>query len=122
MVEDYEDSREFLKFLLEDYGFHVLEASNGYEALEKVNEQVPDLILMDLSMPVMDGLTAAKKIRERKELKGLPIIAITAHGDTFYNKAIESGCDHLINKPLDFESLEPVLSLYLKNGNGSSEH
>src|SRR5687768_1582069 len=117
VVEDYEDSREFMKFLLQGYGFDVAEAANGYEALEAVKRYVPDLILMDISMPGMDGLTAARKIREQNPNRQTPIIAITAHGETAYKKAIEAGCDGLLSKPIDFDDLEPVLSRYLPKQN-----
>ena len=113
LVEDYEDSREFLKFLLEYHGCQVAEAANGYEAVEAVKRQLPDLILMDISMPVMDGLTATRKIREFDDKNKLPIIAITAQGHSFYKKAIEAGCNDLIDKPLDFNVLQPVLKRYL---------
>lgn len=113
VVEDYEDTREFMKFLLQDYGFDVAEASNGFEAIEAVKRQVPDLILMDISMPGMDGLTAAKKIREQNLARKTPIIAITAYGEAAKRKALEAGCDVSLSKPIDFEDLEPVLSRYL---------
>ena len=113
VVEDYDDTREFMKFLLQDYGFEVDEAANGFEAIEAVNRQVPDLILMDISMPGMDGLTAARKIREQKSLSNTPIIAITAYGEMARRKALEAGCDASISKPIDFEDLEPVLAQYL---------
>jgi CheY-like chemotaxis protein len=113
VVEDYEDTREFMKFLLQDYGFDVFEATNGYEAVEAVEKLVPDLILMDISMPGMDGLTAAKKIREHKNTSKTPIIAITAYGEAARRKALEAGCNASLSKPIDFEDLEPVLSQYL---------
>lgn len=117
VVEDYEDTREFMKFLLQDYGFDVSEATNGYEAIEAVNRQVPDLILMDISMPGMDGLTAARKIREHKAARRTPIIAITAYGEAAQQKALDAGCDASLSKPIDFEDLEPVLSRYLSKQN-----
>ena len=114
VVEDYEDTREFMKFLLQDYGFDVEEASNGYEAVEAVKHHVPDLILMDISMPGMDGLTAARKIREQRGgSKTPPIIAITAYGEAAQRKAIEAGCDASLSKPINFDDLEPVLARYL---------
>jgi CheY-like chemotaxis protein len=113
VVEDYEDTREFMKFLLQDYGFDVSEAANGFEALEAVSRQVPDLILMDISMPGMDGMTAARKIREQKSSRKTPIIAITAYGEAARRKAIEAGCNASLSKPIDFEDLEPVLTRYL---------
>lgn len=113
VVEDYEDTREFMKFLLQDYGFDVTEAKNGFEAIESVSRQVPDLILMDISMPGMDGLTAARKIRENSGSMKPPIIAITAYGEAAQRKAIEAGCDGSLSKPIDFEDLKPVLARYL---------
>ncbi|MBA3352183.1 MAG: response regulator [Blastocatellia bacterium] len=112
VVEDYQDTREFMKFILQDYGFDVSEATNGYEAIEAVRAQAPDLILMDISMPGMDGLTAARKIREQSGY-GTPIIAITAYGDAAQEKALEAGCNASLSKPIDFDDLEPVLSKYL---------
>lgn len=113
VVEDYEDTREFMKFILQDYGFDVAEATNGFEAIEAVKQQAPDLILMDISMPGMDGLTAARKIREQNGGRRTPIIAITAYGEAAKKKAIEAGCDASLSKPIDFADLEPVLSRYL---------
>ena len=121
VVEDYEDTREFMKFLLQDYGFDVAEATNGYEAIEAVKHSVPDLILMDISMPGMDGLTAARKIREQSGSEKPPIIAITAYGEAARRKALEAGCDASLSKPIDFEDLEPVLSRYLPKQNGAPE-
>ncbi len=120
VVEDYEDTREFMKFLLQDYGFEVTEASNGFEAVEAVKRQVPDLILMDISMPGMDGLTAARKIREQNASRKTPIIAITAYGESARRKAIEAGCNASLSKPIDFADLEPVLSRYLSKQNRES--
>lgn len=115
VVEDYDDSREFLKFLLETYGFDVTEAVNGQEAVEAVKNQALDLVLMDISMPVMDGLTATRKIRESKNGKKLPIIAVTAQKEQARRPAIEAGCDGLLGKPIDFEALRPVLNRYLSD-------
>lgn len=113
VVEDYADSREFLKYLLEHSGCEVSEAANGFEAVEAVKHQLPDLILMDISMPVMDGLTATRKIRESAMSRKVPIIAITAQGHSYYKRAIEAGCNDLMDKPLDFNTLRSFLNQYL---------
>ena len=113
IVEDYEDTRSFMKIILEGYGYEVIEAADGVQAIESIKHHFPDLILMDVSMPVMDGLTATKTIRKFKNAAEIPIIAVTAHGKDFYEKAIEAGCNDLISKPIDFDSLEPVLNKYL---------
>ncbi len=113
VVEDYDDSRSFMRFLLEDFGYEVEEASNGQEAVDKVKHQFPSLILMDMSMPVMDGLTAARIIRKFDGGARLPIIAVTAFGKSYYRQAIEAGCDDLINKPVDTTILKSILNQYL---------
>ena len=114
IVEDYKDAREFMKVLLEMSGFEVLEARDGYEAVEMVRKKAPSLILMDISLPSMDGLTAAKIIKNSPEASHIPILAVTAHGDSFYKRAIDAGCEDLIPKPLDLDTLKPYLEQYLK--------
>lgn len=113
IAEDYADARSLMKYLIESYGYQVLEAANGEEAVEKVKLDKPDLILMDMSMPVVDGLTATKTIRGFDDMGKLPIIAVTAYGHSYYRQAIEAGCDDLINKPLDFTQLEGLINRYL---------
>jgi len=115
IVEDYEDTREFMKILLESYGYKVIEAADGIEAIDRVKQYHPDLILMDISLPVVDGLTATRAIREFDEASKVPIIAVTAFGKNYYKKAIEAGCNDLIDKPVDFDSLEPILRSYLSH-------
>ncbi len=113
VVEDYEDTRLFMKILLESYGYGVVEAGNGIEALDLFEETSPDLVLMDLSMPLMDGLTATKTIRTNEQENHVPIIAVTAHGKRLYQSAIDAGCNDLLEKPIDFDSLQSVLHYYL---------
>jgi CheY-like chemotaxis protein len=114
IAEDYEDTRSYMKFLLEMEGYTVYEAGDGKEAVEAAKENLPDIILMDMSMPVMDGLTATKKLREHSATADLPIIAVTAHGKAFQEKALEAGCDELIAKPLDPEVLTRLLQKYVE--------
>ena len=113
IVEDYEDARGFMKLLLELYGYQVVEAADGIEAIDKFKIFHPDLILMDISLPMVDGLTATKTIRALEKTSHIPIIAVTAFGKQYLNKAIEAGCNDLIDKPVDFDVLEPVLNQYL---------
>jgi CheY-like chemotaxis protein len=113
IAEDYDDTRNLMKFILEDFGYQVEEASNGQEAVEKVKYNFPDLILMDMAMPVMDGLTATRIIRKFDGAARLPIIAFTAFGKSFYRQAIEAGCDDLINKPVNPAILKSILDQYL---------
>lgn len=113
IVEDYEDTRIFMKVLVESYGYQVTEAAHGLEAIESIRHHFPDLILMDISMPVMDGLTATKAIRKFKGTAKIPIIAVTAFGKQFYERAMEAGCNDLIKKPVDLDKLEPLLHRYI---------
>lgn len=113
VVEDYEDTRGFMKILLESYGYQVVEAADGIEAVDRFKSSNPDLILMDISLPMVDGLTATKTIREFADGAQIPIIAVTAFGKRYMQRAIEAGCNALIDKPVDFDTLEPVLSQYL---------
>ena len=111
VVDDYDDGRLLLRRLLESKGFRVEEASDGEEAFEAVRRRCPDLILMDLHMPRMDGLTAARKIRECKELcRDVPMVAVTAY-DTYGMKeaAEEAGCDAYVAKPIDQAQFERTL-------------
>lgn len=113
IVEDYEDTRNFMKFLIEAYGYQVIEAKDGIEAVDRAKTMMPDLILMDISLPMVDGLTATKAIRRFEQGKKMPIIAITAYGSLYYDEAMKAGCNQLIDKPVDFDELKPVLTKYL---------
>ena len=115
IVEDYNDTRGFMRFLIESYGYHVIEAADGLEAIECLKAHFPDLILMDMAMPLMDGLEATRAIRKLKRGAEIPIIAVTAHGKQFYEKAIKAGCNDLIAKSVDFASLEALLNQYLEH-------
>lgn len=113
IVEDYEDSRSFLKFLVESYGYQVIEAADGIEALDNFKRYKPDIVLMDISLPMVNGLITTKAIRESDAAGNIPIIAITSFGSAFYEEAIGAGCNELISKPLDTDSLELTLNKYL---------
>jgi two-component system, cell cycle response regulator DivK len=113
IVEDYADTRSLMKVLVEWHGYQVVEASNGFEAVEKTVQFHPDLILMDLALPIMDGATATKLIREIEGFDKVSIIALTGFGNTSFEKAIEAGFDDVLVKPLHFENLEPLLNHYL---------
>jgi CheY-like chemotaxis protein len=102
IVEDYEDTRDFMKVLIESYGYEVIEAADGIEAFDRFKFYNPDPILMDISLPVFDSLTATKAIREFDREKQISIIAVTAFGKEYRSKAIQAGCNDLISKPMDF--------------------
>ena len=92
-----------------------IQAVLGIEAFDRFKQAHPDLILMDISLPEVDGLTATKAIRELEAGgENIPIIAVTAFGNLYYKKAIEAGCNELIEKPVDFDSIEPVIHHYLE--------
>ncbi len=113
IVEDFEDTRKMMRFLLEDMGFEVLEAEDGWKALESVKLRVPDLIFMDMALPQINGLSATKLIRQIEEAANVPIIAFTASGEFLKQSAIEAGCNDFISKPLDIAKLQPVIEQYI---------
>jgi CheY-like chemotaxis protein len=112
VVEDHAEIRAMMKILIRGHGYRVVEARDGYEAIEQATECEPDLILMDLMMPIMDGLTATRIIRENAALKDVPILAVTAYGKIYRDQALEVGFDAVISKPLDFSALDHLLSRY----------
>jgi len=111
LVEDVEDTRLFMRIELEEQGFIVLEAENGQIAVDTAAREKPDVILMDLTLPLMDGFTAAKLIRQNEALKNVPIIAITAHKeDDFRADAKASGFDAYVTKPIDVNWLKGLIA------------
>ena len=100
IVEDREDNRQILRDLLASTDYEIVEAENGVEALAAVAKQRPDLILMDIQLPVMDGYEATRRIKADPALRSIPIIAVTSYalsGDE--EKAREAGCDAYVPKP-----------------------
>jgi CheY-like chemotaxis protein len=114
LVEDTEDNRFMMRRLLEMTGYRVIEAMNGEEAVKLAEAESPSLILMDLSLPVIDGLAATRLIRKLPDFESTPIIAVSAH-DTcdFQSEAIEAGCDTYVTKPIDFNELEQLIAKLL---------
>ena len=111
LVEDVEDTRLFMRIELEEQGFIVLEAENGQVAVDTAAREKPDVILMDLTLPLMDGFTATKLIRQNEALKNVPIIAITAHKeDDFRADAKASGFDAYVTKPIDVNWLKELIT------------
>jgi two-component system cell cycle response regulator DivK len=100
VVEDTEDNRQILRDLLGMAGYDMIEANDGAEGVSQATEHKPDLILMDIQMPVMDGYEATRRIKANPELKSIPIVAVTSYalsGDE--EKARAAGCDAYIAKP-----------------------
>jgi two-component system cell cycle response regulator DivK len=106
LVEDYEDSRFMLGRLLEMSDYRVLEAADGREAVEIAERECPDVVLMDLQMPVLDGFTATSIIRRIDSTCRVPVIAVSAQStEDFVSAARLVGCDHFVAKPVDFDQL-----------------
>jgi CheY-like chemotaxis protein len=106
VVDDYSDNRALLSACLRGEGYEVVEARDGRECLREANRSSPDLILMDLAMPGMDGVEAARQIRQRDVLARTPIFAISAYATREVKAdALAAGCAEVFVKPLDIESL-----------------
>ena len=111
LVEDTEDNRFMMRRLLEMSGYQVVEATNGEEAVKVARNESPRLILMDLSLPVIDGLAATRLIRKLPHCQKTPIIAVSAHDSSdFQVDALNAGCNSYITKPIDFNELEEVIA------------
>jgi two-component system cell cycle response regulator DivK len=114
LVEDTEDNRFMMRRLLEMSGYRVVEAMNGEEAVKLARAESPQLILMDLSLPVIDGLAATRLIRKVPALQSTPIIAVSAHDTSdFQDEAVEAGCNSYVTKPIDFNELELLIQQLL---------
>ena len=106
LIEDNELNLDMLSRRLERKGFTTISATDGVAGIEKAKKENPELIIMDLSLPILNGWDAAKKLKANNETMSIPIIALTAHamkGDK--EKALEAGCDDYDTKPVDFERL-----------------
>jgi len=115
LVEDQEDNRVLARKLLERAGFRVTEAVNGREALEQAAALKPDLILLDISLPEVDGLTVARALRATPDLQQLLVVALTAHAmDGDRAKALEAGCDEFMTKPIDVPQFIPTIRRILE--------
>jgi CheY-like chemotaxis protein len=110
VVEDFEDNRFMMRRLLEMSGYYVVEAVNGNQAVEQASSQRPDIILMDLSLPQLDGLAATRRIRAQEGSRKVPIIAVSAHDSAdFHAEALAAGCNEYVTKPIDFDQLVQLL-------------
>jgi two-component system cell cycle response regulator DivK len=117
-IEDNNDNRNLVRRILmaSDFDFFVTEADSARKGIEIALIEPPDLILMDLSMPDMDGLTATKRIRSIPELSGVPIIALTANAmDSDRDRSLEAGCDGYIKKPIDVDKFPDEIIRYIRS-------
>ncbi len=115
IIEDNQDSRILITDLLQSLAYTVLVAEDGVQGLTMAQAEMPDLILMDLSLPKMDGWALARQLKQDTELAHIPIIALTAHamvGDR--EEALRVGCDDYVSKPIDMRELTSKLKHYLR--------
>src|SRR5687768_1760393 len=114
VVDDFDDTRLLLRTWLERKGFEVIEAENGNEAVSQAETKRPNLIIMDLEMPELDGLAATRKIRAVKELEKVPVLAVSAYGaEQFRDDAIAAGCDEYVSTPFEPEALEKLIRSFV---------
>lgn len=114
IIEDNESNLYMMRFILSKLGHQILEARDGMMGLKMAQEELPDLILMDIQLPLLDGYTVTKKIRENEKLKNVPIIAVTSYamvGDR--EKAISAGCTAYVEKPINPEKFIEEVKKYV---------
>ncbi len=117
IVEDNMDTYELERFILEKNGYDTFLAVNGRDGVDAVRKQSPDLIIMDLSMPEMDGWTATSLIKKDKLISNIPLIVVTAHalpGDR--QRALDAGCNEYVTKPMDLLDLVDTVNLWVYKG------
>ena len=121
LVDDYPDAREMYSEYLQFSGFDVVEAANGIEALKHALEAAPDIILMDLSLPVMDGWEATRRLKSDNRTAGIPVVALTGHALAGISEgAKKAGCDAFVTKPCLPEDLVKEIRKVLESGSTST--
>lgn len=120
LVEDFDDPRLMMKLWLARNGYRVIEAKNGEEAIALAGSEAPDLIIMDLMMPGMNGLDATQRIREHEAHRQTPIVAVSAYGAGEYRAiALESGCTEFVSTPFEPNALEALIKSLLASSQTS---
>ncbi len=115
LIEDNELNRDMLSRRLSRRGFEILLAADGAQGVKMSQEHLPDLVLMDLSLPVLDGWQATEQIKKTSETKHIPVIALTAHAlPEDRERAIAAGCDDYATKPIDIDSLLSKIDVFLQ--------
>lgn len=110
VVDDFDDSRLILRTWLERKGFRVIEAADGIEGVDQAQKESPDLIIMDIEMPNLDGLAATRQIRRVKRLEAVPVVAVSAYGeDQFRDQALAAGCNEYVSTPFEPHALEVMI-------------
>jgi CheY-like chemotaxis protein len=114
VAEDFEDIRFLMKYYLESLGYTVVEAENGYLAVERAVSERPDLILMDLNMPGLDGYEATRRIHRQPQLEEVPVVAVSAYCDAHNrHKALAAGCVECVCKPISLSMIDGVVRKHL---------
>jgi CheY-like chemotaxis protein len=114
VIEDNEQNMYMITYLLESYSYEVIQSFNGIEGIKKAKEEKPDIILLDIQLPEMDGYNITREIKKNEELKNIPIIAVTAYammGDK--EKAIDAGAIGYIEKPIDPDTFVSQMEAFL---------
>jgi CheY-like chemotaxis protein len=110
IVDDFDDTRLLLRTWLQKKGYRVLEAENGNQAVAKAENAQPDLIIMDVEMPELDGLAATRKIRALPNSEDVPIVVVSAYGaDLFRAEALAAGCNEYVSTPFEPEEMEKLI-------------
>ena len=123
LVDDYPDAREMYAEYLEFSGFDIVQAGNGVEAIERAHDSHPDVILMDLSLPVMDGWEATRRLKADDTTKEIPVLAVTGHAlSGVSNDAKKAGCDGFITKPCLPEDLVAEIRKVLAGTRSAHAH
>ena len=117
LVEDFDDTRLMMRMWLEKRGYRVIEAETGEKAITLAQREAPDLIIMDVMMPGMNGLDATQRIRQYQALRRTPIVAVSAYGaDEYRRLAIQAGCNEYVSTPFEPNALAALLKSLLAGG------
>ena len=115
VVDDFDDTRLLLRTWLQKKGYRVVEAENGFQAVAEAESVQPDLIIMDVEMPELDGLSATRKIRALENSKDVPIVVVSAYSaDQFRDDALAAGCNAYVSTPFEPDKLEKLIESLLK--------
>jgi CheY-like chemotaxis protein len=115
VVDDFEDTRLLLRTWLQKKGYRVVEAENGNQAVAEAESSQPDLIIMDVEMPELDGLSATRKIRTLPNANDVPIVVVSAYGaDQFRDDALAAGCNEYVSTPFEPDKLERLIESLIK--------
>jgi two-component system, cell cycle response regulator DivK len=111
VADDSDDTRQMLRTLLGMKGYRVIEASDGEQAVQATQHEAPDLVLLDLELPRLNGLSVIRRLRKELNLTEVPVVVITGY-DKHFETAVAAGCDDYLLKPIDFDRLDAILNYY----------